>query len=130
MSRAAMLARGRIAAENGMVDACTIRRPADVGTDGNGNVITTRADVYAGKCRIQQRMGESTSQSPGESYQLLLRLEVQLPMSVTGLQVGDEVTVTSSVSDPDLPGRVFLVRDLAHKSDATARRVGLTERTS
>jgi hypothetical protein len=49
-------------------------------------------------------------------------------VSVTGLEVGDEVTITAS-RDPDLIGRAFLVRDLFHKTDASSRRVQLTERT-
>ena len=61
---------------------------------------------------------------------LLLRLEVQLPMTVTGLRVSDEITIDTSAHDPDLVDRVFLVRDLAHKSHATARRVQVTEKTS
>jgi hypothetical protein len=60
---------------------------------------------------------------------VLLALEVQLPMTVVGLQVGDEVHMTGSRTDPDLVGRVFLVRALAHKTDATARRVQCTQRT-
>jgi hypothetical protein len=47
---------------------------------------------------------------------------------VTGLEVGDEITITAS-RDPDLVGRAFLARDLFHKTDLTARRVGVTERT-
>lgn len=131
MSRAALLARAQLAAQEGMVDTCSIRRATGESTDGGGNVITTWTGLYSGKCRVQQaRLGQATGQDPGESYQLLLRLEVQLPMSVVGLQVGDEITITAAVRDPDLVGRVFLVRDLAHKTDATARRVGVTERTS
>jgi hypothetical protein len=66
----------------------------------------------------------------GEAALVLLRLEVQLPMSVVGLAEGDEVTITASTLDPDLVGRVFVVRDLAHKTHATARRVGVVEKTS
>lgn len=130
MSRAALVARAKIAAEKGMVDTCSIRRGADGGTDGSGNVVTTWTSLYTGRCRVQQSPGQASSQNPGESYQLLLRLEVQLPMSVIGLHVGDEITITAAVRDADLVGRVFLIRDLAHKSDASARRVGVTERTS
>jgi hypothetical protein len=114
-----------------MVDACTIRRRTGETTDGDGNVTPTYGpDVYSGKCRIQQPNAQAAQADVGEDFQLLLRLEVHLPMSVVGLEVGDEITVTASVHDPDLPGRVFLVRDLAHGSQKTARRVGVTERSS
>ncbi|WP_329019286.1 DUF6093 family protein [Micromonospora rifamycinica] len=125
-----MLSRGRAAAERLMVDTCTIRRASGEGSDDDGNVIVTYEDLYAGKCRVQQTSAQAAQQESGEDYLLLLRLEVHLPMSVIGLETGDEVTITASVHDPDLPGRVFLIRDLAHKSHATARRVGVTERTS
>jgi hypothetical protein len=38
--------------------------------------------------------------------------------------------MTASAYDPDLPGRVFLVRDLFGKTEATARRVQVEEVTS
>jgi hypothetical protein len=132
MSRAVVLARGRLAAELSMVDTCTIRRRTGVTTNQDTGVPTVTylsPDPYAGKCRVQQHQAQSQQQTAGEDYLLLLRLEVQLPMSVVGLEVGDEITVTASANDPDLPGRTFLIHDLAHKTDATARRVQCTERT-
>lgn len=127
----ALLAQGRAAAEALMTDACTVRRRSGETTDDDGVITPTYGpDLYAGKCKIQQTNAQAAQADVGEDYQLLLRLEVHLPMSLVGLEVGDEVTVTESAYDPDLPGRVFLIRDLAHKTHATARRVGVTERTS
>lgn len=131
MSRAAVLARARIAAEAGMEDTCVIRRRTGETTDPTSGVVTpTRVGVYTGKCRMQHSVAQSQQHDVGEDFVLLQRIELQLPMSVVGLEVGDEVTMTASAYDPDLPGRVFLVRDLFHKTNATARRVQLTERTS
>lgn len=130
MSRASVLARGRTAAEAGMVDACTIRRKTGESTGAGGIVTPTYSTLYTGKCRVQQAAAQAQQQDPGEAYVLMLRLEVQLPMSVTGLQTEDEVTITASVHDPDLVGRVFLIRDLAHATHKTARRVQVLERTS
>lgn len=131
MSRASALARGRTAAELGMVDACTIRRPTGIVNTGHGQTTTgyVTPDPYSGKCRVQQSLAQAEQQDAGEDYQLLLRLEVQLPMSSTGLEVRDELTITASAHDPDLVGRTFLIRDLFHKTDATARRVQVMERT-
>lgn len=130
MSREALIARGRAAAERGMVDACTIRRVVGESRDDfSGTVTDDYDDLYAGKCRVQQALAQAASEDAGEDYVLLLRLEVQLPMSVDGLRVGDVVTITSSALDADLVGRVFLIRDLFHKTHATARRVQVTERT-
>jgi hypothetical protein len=132
MSRESVLARGRLAAELGMQDACIIRR-----ADGNG---TTDPDtgyptqdytqLYAGRCRVQQAQAQAQTEDVGEDRLLLLRLEVQLPVDGTeGLQVGDEITMTAAAHDADLVGRVFLVHDLAHATEKTSRRVQCLERT-
>jgi hypothetical protein len=78
---------------------------------------------------VQQHQATADRQDVGEDSLLLLRLEVQLPMTVTGLEVGDEITITAAARDADLVGRVFRIHDLAHKTDATARRVQCIERT-
>lgn len=133
MSRATALARGRVAAEISMGDACTIRRVDGTGTTDPDTGYPTQhyTAVYAGKCRIQQAtQGQADRQDVGEDSLLLLRLEVQLPIvGSEGLEVGDEVTITAATNDADLVGRVMLIHDLAHKSEATARRVQCTERT-
>jgi hypothetical protein len=130
LNPAPALARGRAAAEDLMKDTCTIRRRVSkVTSTVDGSVSWTYADIYAGKCRFQMRAGDARTEDEGEAHLHLLRVEVQLPMSVTGLRVLDEVTCDASAHDPDLPGRVFLVRDLAHKTHATARRVRAEERT-
>ena len=113
-----------------MVDSCTVRRKVGTTTDPDTGVITPTYDVlYAGKCRFQQRQVSASPAEAGDAQVLMLRMELQLPMSAIGFRVGDEVTGDTSAHDPDLPGRVFLVRDLAHKSHATARRLGIVERT-
>jgi hypothetical protein len=129
VSRASLIARGQAAAEAGMRDTCVIRRVATSVTDQTTGVpARTYADVYSGRCRIQQRSTNATRVDVGQDSVLLLGVELQLPMSVTGLEVGDQVTITAS-ADGDLIGRVYLVRDLFHKTEATARRVGVQERT-
>ena len=130
MSRAIALARARTAAALGMTDTCTIRRRTGEAVDDNTGVITpTWLDVYAGQCRVQQRNPIAQQQTPGPDFQLLVQLELQLPVTVTGVLVGDEVTVTAS-TDPELVGTVLIVRDLGVKSQASARRLGVTRRTS
>jgi hypothetical protein len=130
MSAASALARGRSAAEALMVDACTVTRVGDRGTDTTtGEVTEPTSTLYTGQCRVQQAQAQATEETVGEDHLLLLRLEVQLPMSVTGLEVGDLITITASVHDPDLPGRVFRIHDLAYKTHATSRRVQCVEKT-
>lgn len=126
-----MLARGQAAAEAGMVDTCLIEHRTGETTDPfSGETVDTYATVYSGKCRFQSSSGQAQQADAGEAYLLLQRTEVQLPIAVTGVDVGDRVTCTAAGRDADLVGRQFLVRDLAYKTDATARRLQIVERTS
>jgi hypothetical protein len=131
MSRASITPQGRRFAEAGMADACTIRRVTGTTTDDfSGTVTPTYATLYTGKCRVQQITGTGRPHDVGEDFVLIQRIDVQLPVAGTeGLKVTDEVRITASVHDADLVGRSFLVHDLTHKSEATARRVACTERT-
>lgn len=131
MSVTTALARGRAAAEALMTDTCTIRRRTGEATDPNsGEIVSTWDDVYSGKCRFQQTTPHAREADVGEAALLLRRMELQLPMSVTGIQADDVVTAVTSALDPDLPGRQFVVRDLAHGTHKTARRLGIQEATS
>jgi hypothetical protein len=114
-----------------MVDECVIRRRTGETTDDESGVVTpTYATVYAGKCRMQQPAATAQEQESGEAALLMVRFELQVPISVVGVAADDEVQVTASVHDPDLVGRLFAVRGLFHKTHATARRIQVEERTS
>lgn len=132
MSRTSVLAAGQRKAEAGMADACTIRRANTTDTTDpvTGVGTTTYTTLYTGKCRIQQQVAIARPHDVGEDKVWLVRFDLQLPVGTSsGLRVGDKVTITSSVNDPDLVNRVFEVNELAHKSEATSRRVGIVERT-
>lgn len=115
-----------------MVDACTITRATGSTTDvDSGEVVETIDTIYDGKCRFQQPPAIARPADVGEALVFQLPFQLQLPMVDTeGVQVGDRVTATASISDADLVGRVFWVKALFHKSHATARRIGLEEVTS
>ena len=131
MSAASVLARGRAAAEARMVDTCTARRVTGETVDDNtGDVTPTLTSVYAGRCRMKQPNASATAAEVGEAAVLLQQPEVHLPMSAAVLRPGDEITLTASVHDPGSVGRVFIVRAVPAQSAATARRYGVTERTS
>ena len=132
MSRSTALAAGRKIAEAGMTDACTIRRPDGTGTTDPVTGVPSQSytTIYTGACRIQQAQAQAQREDVGDDHQLFLRLELQLPVAGTeGLDVGDLATITAAVNDADLVGRVFRIHDLAHKSEATARRVQVIEVT-
>lgn len=130
MSRASVLAAGQAIALASMVDTCVIkRRGADTMDPFSGTSTTPLTTLYTGQCRVQAARAEAFEHDAGQDFLLLLRLEVQLPVSVTGLEVADEITITAATHDPDLVGRVFRIHDLMHKTEPTARRVQVTERT-
>lgn len=131
MSRASVLARAQAFAAGGFVDSCTITRVTGHTTDPDTGVQTpTEATIYTGPCRVQQQAAANARPADvGEDYQLLLRLEVQLPATVTGVEVADTVTITAAAHDADLVDRVFRVRELAHKTHLSARRIGVEEVT-
>ena len=131
MSRESVLARGRAAALIGMRDACTITRTGAPVTDpDSGDVTRPTTTLYTGQCRVKQQTAQAQREDVGEDRLLLLHLEVQLPVDGTeGLEVGDAITITAAVNDADLVGREFLIHDLAHMSEATARRVQCLEKT-
>lgn len=130
MSRASVLARGRSAAESGMVDTCRIETRTGETTDPFSGAVTGQySSFYEGKCRFQQTQAQAEQRDTGEAYLLLQNVELQLPISVTGVQPGDRVTVLTS-RDEDLVDRVLVVRDLAYKTDATSRRLRVQEVTS
>ncbi|MEV6344132.1 DUF6093 family protein [Actinoplanes sp. NPDC051851] len=126
-----LVARAQAAAERQMRDTCTIRRrtgmsPADPVT---GKTTPTYQQLYTGRCRVQQSDVQADGRNVGEARIMLVRRTVQLPMSVTGLRPKDEIRIDSS-ADEDLTGRAFVIQDLAGKTDASARRVGVIEATS
>ena len=133
MSVASLLAQGRAAAERLMVDTCTIRRRTGETTSPvTGAVTPTYSTIYTGRCRVQQSAigASATAAEVGEARRLMLSLEVQVPMTVTGVRAEDEVLVTASAHDEDLVDRVLIVKALAHKTHSTSRRIGVEERTS
>ncbi len=132
MTRATALARGRAIAEAGMTDSCVITRKSRSGLNlqtGRETIVTTV--IYSGKCRLQQRTpGGVRSRTVGESEHLMLRMELQLPVDGTGgILVGDQAEMTVCTNDSSLVGTSYRVRELAGKSEATARRLGVEEVT-
>lgn len=131
MSRDTVLARGRAMAEAGMAEACTIRRRTGQTTDDlTGAVTPVYVTVYSGRCRVQQSLAMGARTDAGEISTVVARRELQLPVVASvGVRHGDEATITACVNDPDLVGRVFVLRDEHTKSEATARRMTCEEPT-
>jgi len=133
MSAASLLARGRIAAEALMVDACVIRRVTGQTTDDlTGAVAPTYSTVYTGPCKVQATGGRTGGErvEVGEVAAVVDRLRLDLPVATSlAITHGDRVTITACTHDPDLVGMVATIHDPMGKSFGTARRL-LIERVS
>src|SRR5258708_330237 len=116
-----------------MVDACTIQRRTGQTTDDLTAAVTPAyASVYAGKAKVQTAGAGAMGRryDVGQVAEVMMRLELHLPIvGSESVARGDLVTITASVLDSALVGRVMRVHDLSHKSFATARRFLLEEVT-
>lgn len=132
MSATAALLRGRQRAEALMLDTVVVKHKTGEATDAEtGHTTPTYSTVYSGPGKIQQ--GGAASGRPhelGEASVQLVTFQLHLPVSATGVQVDDVATVTASTLDPDLVGKSFTIRSVAHKTFLTARRMDVEELTS
>lgn len=133
MSVAALLARGRAAAEALMTDTCYVRRAgAPTTNETTGAVTPTWSNIYAsqaapGVCRVQDGIGSSSAEA-GENLSQLAGVVVSLPVAAaTGIIPGDQVVIVTAAYDTGLPARVFTVTRVLAKSHATARRLWCEE---
>jgi hypothetical protein len=134
MSRQGIIGRARNFAFLGMRDVCTVSRITGTTVDPNTGEETETVEVIyeEGRCRVQQGSigGNAQAVTAGQDYQLLVPIELQLPIDAPPVEVDDRVEMISSVDDPQLAGQVFYVRDLMAKTDASSRRIGVTRRTT
>lgn len=114
-----------------MVDTVIVKRLTGTpATDGLGNVTPTYTTIYTGKCKVQQRQAAAHPARVAEAEVFISRLELHLPVTAVGVASDDIATITASVFDPDLVGRVFHVRELPRRSFPTTRRFQIIEVTS
>jgi len=131
MSAITAIQRGRVAAENLMVDTVTVQRET-VSTDGETGVVTrTPATIYSGKAKIQQTSPPTGPSEVGEAAVYIGQLVLHLPVTdaTAAVSPDDLVTVTACLLDASLVGRTFRLRGPSHKSFATAHRFPMVEVT-
>jgi len=128
-SPAAIIAAGRALAESLMLDTCTVKRPSAETTidPDTGLPTTTWSTIYTGKCKIQSESVQSLNPKSGDHVYTVDRWEVHLPVSATGVKVGDVVEITASPLDSVNVGRKFSVSGLFRKTLATAQRLPVEE---
>lgn len=123
-----MLTRGRVLAESLMTDTLTITRATEPTFSESTGTYTpgTPTAVYSGKGRVQTyEPFESTPEAGAHTY-TVQRYTVQVPSTVVAA-IDDTITVTASVTAPDLVGREYIVKGLLHKSHKTANRLLVDE---
>lgn len=127
-----LLAAGRLAHQQLMIDACTIRRPGTATLNRVTSQLTPGADValYAGPCRVKPQR-TPRDQDAGERLAVVSRYELALPFAALpaeALRVGDTVTITAS-GDPRLVGQAMAVMAIDFGSTATAWRITIQDTT-
>lgn len=121
-----LLAAGRLAHEQLMVDSCTISRPGTPTLNRATSVLTpgTPTVLYTGACRLKpQRVPRN--EEAGERLTVVARYELALPfasLATDSMQVGDAVVITAS-GDTRLVGEPFAVLAVDFGSTATAWRI-------
>lgn len=123
---APLLAAGRLAHQQLMVDACTITRPGAPTLNRTTSQLTPGAPttLYSGPCRLKPQRVPRNEQA-SERLTVVARYELALPfnsLAQDDLQVGDTVTMTQS-GDPRLVGQQFAVMAVDFGSHSTAWRL-------
>lgn len=121
-----LLAAGRLAHQQLMVDSCTITRAGAPTLNRATSVLTAGASttLYSGPCRLKpQRVPRN--EEAGERLTVVARYELALPfasLATDDLQVGETVTITAS-GDTRLVNQLFSVMAVDFGSTATAWRI-------
>lgn len=125
-----LLTANRSAAEDLMVDTCTVEHPTG-STVVAGVETVTYATLYTGRCRVQSvGAGSQVLRDVGDQQVSVLSIQVQLPITGSeGIHVRDRITILRATNDSDLVGRVFTVSQPAPSSDAVARLLPCVEVT-
>lgn len=123
------LLRGRAAAEQLMVDTCTIQHKTGETTDPDTGVVTpSYATVYSGKCKLKLPTAVARPADVGQAQVFTQHPTLSLPAATTGVQIDDLVTITASALMPALVGRQFRVRGLPGSTHMTAARFEIMEK--
>lgn len=125
------VARGRVWAEQLMVDRCVIeRRSGRVFNDDTGQYDDTWEPVYEGKCRMQVSKWKPVEETPGGAITYhIAEATVQLPVDGTLYERGDRVRVTHATMDTALLEQVMVVKNTVTKTHDVIRRLGVSEVT-
>ena len=131
MHVAEAVARGRQAVAGIFLDKCVIeRRVGRVLNETTLEYVDKWAPVYAGACRVKVEGTQPAESEPGGRTFVITDAVVQLPIGPERFVDNDRVTVTVAVFDPDLVGVALSVTSREVKSQATMRRLHVSEVSS
>lgn len=85
------------------------------------------AKVYEGAANVQSDVTATTLTVAGGDSVTVAPVIVKVPWDTTGILPGQVVTVLTTPTDPDLPGRVVYVKAANVNSFATCRRIVCTD---
>lgn len=118
-------------AVSNMRDECVIeRRTGRVLDEVTLEYTDVWVGVYAGRCRVKVKGTQPAESEPGGRTFVVNDAVVQVPVDATHYADGDRVTVTASEFDPALVGVVLSVTSRDLISQATSRRLHVSEVTS
>lgn len=118
-------------AVSNMRDACVIeRRTGRVLNETTLEYVDQWTPVYAGVCRVKVAGTQPAVSEPGGRTFVITDAVVQLPIGPERFVDNDRVTVTVAVFDPDLVGVALSVTSREVKSQATMRRLHVSEVSS
>lgn len=124
------LAQLREFAESRMVDTVLIERQSATGTEdeATGHIVRSWVQVYAGKCRWQQRSQVVASPDIAGAVVTMQTTELHLPVTDSATVLPNDgakwrATVTTCANDPSRVGRSLNITGDMWKTDATARRL-------
>lgn len=128
----------RAAAESLFDAECVVTRDrqgrADDFRDPTTGQLTRPSDdagsAYSGPCLIRPSKGLGQNRPrEGGADQYLDRYDGRLPVTATGVGIGDVLTVTAAPNDPDLVDEQFTVLQISAGSHAITRMLTLQLRT-
>ena len=118
----------RAQAESRMRDQCVVeRRSGRVMDPEKLEYADVWVPIYSGRCRVRVQETKATeSAEAGRSF-IISEATLHLPVDGTRYRADDRVTLTSCAYDPALVGAVLTVHTRGIVSDATARRLRVSE---
>lgn len=118
-----MLARGRKRAIERMDSWCVISRPGSRVWDEDAGVwVFQPVTVYEGICRLVGGSFQGKKADVAGQLIVVTSPEIHLPANTVGVAPGDDVTIISCESRPDIAGSTYTIREPFEGTQVTALR--------